>query len=1108
MIKRIIAGALSAVICTSAAAADMGTQAFSDYDGTEAVAAADEMTVSDDAEKETAEDEAADISEVITDGGETAPEEAQPVDTVELGENISAEVFDNGYVHIKGSGDMNDFKSSPFKDMAVKRVFIENESDDDDLVITSLGKNVFNGCDELTALGGKSELTENIIDIPDSITKIGEAAFAECSAVKDVKLGSGVKTVGSYAFKDCTGLTTFIVPANVESMGKMMLIGCTELTELVLPYAATAASCAMEKGSTNPDCSVADLFMDQNWNWENDRMDFSTYKLTKVTVTGGEKVPRSAFSGMTGLKEIDLSGTSAVAIDEYAFYKCSALSDIRFPATLKNIGRFAFADCTSIKEMSLNEGVEKIGEYALMNCTGLTSFEVPDSVLSMGKMMFNGCTEITEISLPYAATNAECTKRKSDTNPDNSVADLFIDQNWNWENDKMDFSPYKLTKVTIRGGEKIPRNAFSGMTGLTEVDFSGPELYSVDMYAFYNCTSLADIKISAAVDTIGDYAYCNTPITALPDNGRIKKIGEGAFADCKNLEISTVPKSYEEIGKYAFRGCTGIKTFTVPDSVIRIGKMSFNGCTELTELTMAYASTERACGYIKLPTNPDCSVADLFIDQNWNWENDKMDFSPYKLTKVTITGGEKVPMYAFSGMTGLNEIDLSGSSLSVIEDHAFLNCTSLSELKLPTTLKTINNNAFSNCCSITEFVLPDGLEYIGAYAFEKCTGINSIAVPDTVTEMGKAIFNECRALETVKLPYAAAKADCVKAGGAVNPDQAVSDLFIDQNWNWENDKMDFSGYAVSKIIITGGERIPEYAFANMTSLKEVDICSSGVSDICGNAFLNCSALVSAEIPETVTAIGGAAFAGSAPDLYIYGKDCKLSDDTLDGDYGGTVYGYTNSTANTYADENEFKFVPIDGETVIGPKSISMTVGDKYTVKTGVEGAVFKSADESIATVDEKGIISAEAVGNTIVEVLDSIGGSVEIDVSVRAHVTVLTTTTVTTTTAEDTETTTTTTAEPVTEPVTEPTEPDYVLGDVDANGKINAVDASMILSEYAVMSTKGISELDDTQKKAADVTNDGKINAIDATTVLTYYAYTSTHGGEALSMEEFLEKDE
>lgn len=104
--------------------------------------------------------------------------------------------------------------------------------------ITGIGKNLFNGCDTLTECGG-AELTADTLLIPDSIVSIGENAFAGCSAVKAVKLGSGVETIGRSAFENCTGLESFVVPENVTSMDRCIFRGCTELKELTLPYAAT-----------------------------------------------------------------------------------------------------------------------------------------------------------------------------------------------------------------------------------------------------------------------------------------------------------------------------------------------------------------------------------------------------------------------------------------------------------------------------------------------------------------------------------------------------------------------------------------------------------------------------------------------------------------------------------------------------------------------------------------------------------------------------------------------------------------------------------------------------------------------------------------------------
>ena len=81
-----------------------------------------------------------------------------------------------------------------------------------------------------------------------------------------------------------------------------------------------------------------------------------------------------------------------------------------------------------------------------------------------------------------------------------------------------------------------------------------------------------------------------------------------------------------------------------------------------------------------------------------------------------------------------------------------------------------------------------------------------------------------------------------------------------------------------------------------------------------------------------------------------------------------------------------------------------------------------------------------------------------------------------------------------------------VLGDVDNSGKVNAIDASMVLDYYSKISTGQSTSLDETQKKSADVNKDGSINSVDASQILSYYAYTATANGDVMTLEEYLQQ--
>ena len=132
---------------------------------------------------------------------------------------------------------------------------------------------------------------------------------------------------------------------------------------------------------------------------------------------------------------------------------------------------------------------------------------------------------------------------------------------------------------------------------------------------------------------------------------------------------------------------------------------------------------------------------------------------------------------------------------------------------------------------------------------------------------------------------------------------------------------------------------------------------------------------------------------------------------------------------------------------------------------------------------------------------------------------VTTTTTTTTTTTKPVTTTTTTTTKPVTTTtVITTTKPDgysnvitlpnipegtkiliyCVAGDSDNNNTVNALDASNILREYALMSTGNTSTFTSEQQVLCDVDGNGKIDAGDASMILAYYAFIATGGDEPI----------
>lgn len=96
-----------------------------------------------------------------------------------------------------------------------------------------------------------------------------------------------------------------------------------------------------------------------------------------------------------------------------------------------------------------------------------------------------------------------------------------------------------------------------------------------------------------------------------------------------------------------------------------------------------------------------------------------------------------------------------------------------------------------------------------------------------------------------------------------------------------------------------------------------------------------------------------------------------------------------------------------------------------------------------------------------------------------------------------TTTTSTTTTEPITTTTTEI--PDVNHGDINEDEIIDARDASIALTEYALNATGGESSLTEQQQEAADVNGDDTIDARDASIILGYYAYSAVGGKGSIS---------
>ena len=83
---------------------------------------------------------------------------------------------------------------------------------------------LFEGCEALVK-----------IEMPTSLTAIGERAFAGCTALAEAGIPSGVAELGVEAFSGCASLSAVALPKGLAALPDRAFAGCSSLTEIVVP---------------------------------------------------------------------------------------------------------------------------------------------------------------------------------------------------------------------------------------------------------------------------------------------------------------------------------------------------------------------------------------------------------------------------------------------------------------------------------------------------------------------------------------------------------------------------------------------------------------------------------------------------------------------------------------------------------------------------------------------------------------------------------------------------------------------------------------------------------------------------------------------------------
>lgn len=283
----------------------------------------------------------------------------------------------------------------------------------------------------------------------------------------------------------------------------------------------------------------------------------------------------------------------------------------------------------------------------------------------------------------------------------------------------------------------------------------------------------AEAEADAEPDSNGIALYstasgqCGNNLTWTLDNGVLTISGKGAmwngddgwYGFCDVLDQAdevtsvVVESGVTSIAYEAFRWLESMTSVTIPKTVTSIGCNAFSvGCDALT--TINYAGTtsqwKKISSTLSLPlaTKVVCSNGTVTPALSGKCgKNVSYSISDDGVLTISGTGA----MNNFTYKSDISDCPWHGVRYAlkkiVVEDgvtsigsYAFSFDLSVTDVTLPSSLKTIGRNAFWGCYGLTSVVIPEGVTTIGAYAFEQCSAIKTITVPASATELGNRAF--------------------------------------------------------------------------------------------------------------------------------------------------------------------------------------------------------------------------------------------------------------------------------------------------------------------------------------------------------------------------------
>ena len=555
---------------------------------------------------------------------------------------------------------------------------------------------------------------------------------------------------------------------------------------------------------------------------------------------------------------------------------------------------------------------------------------------------------------------------------------------------------------------------------------------------------------------------------------KVKKIGNKYL---KNLKL---PSSLEIIMDDAMLNCKNLESVNIPE------KMSdpyeheydyhtlFSECTKLKNVIVdensKYFTTYDGGLYSKDYKN---------LYKYFDGENNTPNINENTKTLCTKS---------FDSMQNLEFIDLK--NVTTIEYSVFNECSNLKKIDFAN-IESIGPIAFRKCSSIKDIKLPEslqslvtvGVENSWGSTFEDCINLESINIPSKIDYLGQDndfVFRGCRNLTNITVSNE--NKEYIVEDNALYTKEYLSLIkVLDKNVTSFKTK-DETVY-VGTEAFNSCRKIKNINLNNVEELhyKALNYCDSVTNVNLGKitklylgVFKDCNNLKHVIVPKSVTDVNGDLDENVDFTLCVYPNSEALKSIEQWNSYEWNKHiDYT--VINSFADDSSHIKVDLLSQNSGASLQVQqLTSGNSYD-EIAKYSDNFNLYDISFYKDNEKVNIDGSAIvripvkedmdGNKCKVYYNDNGKFTDMNAVYKdGHM----------------EFETTHFSEYV---LVEGSLPTLTMGDVNGDGKVNVLDAVMVLRHDA-----NIIKLDDSQLKAADVNDDGKVDVLDAVMILRYEA--------------------